>query len=57
MNKNVLLLRLNKEGSLVSDMGQIGLDVDLPLGLQLLQHCINDNVGPRSSYTCTAVDE
>ena len=57
MNKNVLLLRLNKEGSLVSDMGQIGLDVDLPLGPQLLQHCINDNVGPRSAYTGTAVDE
>ena len=57
MNKYVLLLCLNKEGSLVSDMGQVGLDVDLPLGPQLLQHCINDNVGPSSAYTCTAVDK
>ena len=57
MNKNVLLLRLNKEGSLVSNMGQVGLDVDLPLGLQLLQHCINDNVGSSSAYTRTTVDK
>ena len=57
MNKDVLLLCLNKEGSLVSDMGQVGLDIDLPLGPQLLQHCVDDNVGPRSANTYTAVDE
>ena len=36
-------------------MGQVGLDVDLPFGPQLLQHSVNDNVGSSSTHTRTAV--
>ena len=38
-------------------MGQVGLDVDLPLGPQLFQHCINDNIGTSSANTGTAVSQ
>ena len=57
MNENVLFLSLHQECSLVTDMAEVGLDVDLPLGAELLQHGVNDDVGPGPAHPRTAVDQ
>ena len=56
MYEDILLLCLDEEGALVSDMGEEGLDVDLPLGSQLLQHGVDDDVGSSPAHPGTAVD-
>ena len=52
MNKGKLVLSLDEEGPLVTDMRQEGQDVYLSLGPQLLQHCIYHNVGAWTSTKC-----
>ena len=52
-----LILGLHQECSLVSDVGQIGLDVDLTLAPQLLQHRVNDDVCSSSAHSSAAVNQ
>ena len=52
-----LVLSLDQERSLVSDVGEVGLDVDLTLAPQLLQHRVNDDVCSSSAHSSTAVNK
>ena len=53
MNEHVLLCCLNQKCSLLSDMRQIGLNAELPLAAQLLQHGVDDDISSCPPYTCT----
>ena len=57
MYEDILLLCLDEERALVSDMGEEGLDVDLTLGSQLLQHGVDDDVGSSPAHPGTAVNQ
>ena len=56
VNEDILLLSLDEESPLVSDVGEEGLDVDLSLGSQLFQHGVDNDVGAGPAHPSTAVD-
>ena len=57
MNESELVFSLDKEGSLVPDVGEEWRNVDLPLGSELLQHGVYHDVGPSPAHPCTAVNQ